>query len=268
MRIVVVLTLSMVLSPAMAGAGFDRSHSLWQDLVSRHVHWIAGGTGSQVDYAGFQKDRARLDQYTQSVSRVTTAEFNGWPKADQLAYLINAYNAFTVQLILTKYPELDSIKDVGSLFKSPWKKKFFSLLGEKRHLDAIEHGMIRKPGVYDDPRIHAAVNCAAIGCPALRNEAYVGSRLDAQLEDGMVRYLKARDRNWYDVDSRKLVVGKIFDWYETDFKQGHRGITSLSQFFTRYADILTDSSEGRRRIAAGQVKITFSDYNWRLNRRP
>ncbi|MGD8911013.1 MAG: DUF547 domain-containing protein, partial [Chromatiales bacterium] len=94
----------------------------------------------------------------------------------------NPYNAFTIELILTKYPGIESIKELGGLFRSPWKRRFFTLLGERRHLDNLEQDMIRAFGVFDEPRIHFALNCASIGCPMLRNEAYVAERLDLQLE--------------------------------------------------------------------------------------
>jgi hypothetical protein len=105
-------------------------------------------------------------------------------------------------LILTKYPELESIKDLGSVFSSPWKKKFFSLLGQERSLDDIEHGMIRAPGAFDDPRIHAGVVCASIGCPMLRPEAFTPEKLDAQLDDGMKRFLADGTRNRHSTPPR------------------------------------------------------------------
>ena len=92
--------------------------------------------------------------------------------------MINAYNAWTVEFILTKYPDLDSIKDLGSFFNSPWDKEFIPLLGKTVSLNDIEHGLIRGSDRYNDPRIHFAVNCASIGCPALREEAYTGDKLN------------------------------------------------------------------------------------------
>ena len=124
------------------------------------------------------------------MSAVPPAEFERWSREQQMAFLVNAYNAFTVELILTRWPDLKSIKDLGSLLQSPWKKKFFVLLGEERHLDWIEHEQLRPR--YQDPRVHAAVNCASIGCPALRPEAFVAPRLDAQFDDGMQRFMSDR----------------------------------------------------------------------------
>lgn len=116
------------------------------------------------------------------MSRVDQLEFDQWSTRQQLAFLINAYNAWTVELILEKWPDIDSIKDLGGIFSSPWRKEFISLLGEKRSLDNIEHDLIRGSGRYQDPRIHFAVNCASIGCPALRAEAYTGAKINQQLD--------------------------------------------------------------------------------------
>ena len=96
-------------------------------------------------------------------------------KADRLAFLVNAYNAHTIALVLTRYPDLASIKDLGGWITSPWKQKFFELLGESRSLDDVEHRMIRGGVGAREPRVHFALNCASIGCPALRPEAYRGA---------------------------------------------------------------------------------------------
>nr|MCU0919333.1 DUF547 domain-containing protein [Burkholderiaceae bacterium] len=149
------------------GAGFDHSHAAWTALLRKHVRLVRGGQATQVAYAGFAADRAVLKTYLDSLSAVAPAAFSDWSKPERQAFLINAYNAFTVELILTKYPDLKSIKDLGSLLSSPWKPKWIPLLGGKVSLDDIEHAMLRKRGDYDDPRVHFAVNCASIGCPAL-----------------------------------------------------------------------------------------------------
>ena len=143
------------------------------------MKWLPDNKQSRVDYGGFKADRAELKKVLDAMSAVSKSEFDAWPKPQQMVFLINAYNAFTVELILTKYPDLKSIKDLGSFVNSPWKKKFFKLLGEERTLDWIEHEQLRPN--YGDPRVHAAVNCASIGCPALRSEAFTVAKLDAQI---------------------------------------------------------------------------------------
>ncbi len=256
---------TILILAASPAAAFDHQYTAWEQLVQKNVRWISGGTASQVSYAGFLKDRDALQTCLDEFSGVSRKSFDGWDKNRQLAFLVNAYNAFTINLVLTKYPDVKSIKELGSFLKNPWKKEFFTLLGEKRSLDWIEHDMIRKPDLYDDPRIHAAVNCASIGCPALRNEAFTAEKLDAQLEDNLRRFLKDRSRNRYDVKSGKLEVSMIFNWYGKDFEKGYRGFTSLESFFGKYADLLADKPEDQAKIREGKVKITFLEYDWNLN---
>ena len=133
---------------------------------------IQDGQASRVDYSAFQKNQKVLQAYLASMSAVSRSEFDSWTKDQQLAFLINAYNAWTIEFVLSAYPDIKSIKDLGSFFSSPWKKEFINLLGETRSLDNIEHTLIRGSGRYNEPRIHFAVNCASIGCPALLNRAY------------------------------------------------------------------------------------------------
>jgi hypothetical protein len=245
--------------------GFDHKHAAWTALLRKHVRLVRGGQTTQVDYAGFKADRAALTAYLDSLSAVTPTTFGGWTQAERQAFLINAYNAFTVELILTRYPDLKSIKDLGSLLSSPWKPKWIPLLGNKVSLDDIEHAMLRKRGDYDDPRVHFAVNCASIGCPALREEAFVAARLDAQMDEQTLRFMSDRTRNRYNAQRGRLELSKIFDWYGEDFRLGHRGIGSLPAFAARYADQLAEAPADRERIRAVQADIVFTDYDWALN---
>ena len=251
--------------PAARAQAFDHGHSAWTALLKKHVVVLRGGQASQVRYAGFAADRAALQAYLDTLSALGEAGFAGFTRPQQMAFLINAYNAFTVELILTRYPKLASIKDLGSLFQSPWKPKWVPLLGTKVSLDDIEHEMLRARGRFDDPRVHFAVNCASIGCPALREEAFVPGRLDAQLDEQTLRFMSDRTRNRYDPASGRLQVSKIFDWFGEDFRLGHRGISSLPAFLARHADVLADAPADRERVRAQRVEIDFLDYNWKLN---
>ena len=244
------------------GQGFDTAHREWDALLKKHVVLVAGGKASQVRYAAFAKDRAALKAYLDALSAVPAATFDAWPKAERMAFLINAYNAFTVELILANYP-VKSIKDIGGILDNRWKRKFFSLLGQPSYLDRIEHEMLRKPGAYDDPRVHFAVNCASIGCPMLREEAYTAAKLDAQLEEQTRRFLGDRSRNRY--ANGRLEVSEIFRWFKEDWTSGYRGIRSREAFFARYADLLADDPAARQRIAEGQAAIAHLDYDWSLN---
>ena len=237
----------------------------WNLLVKNNVHWNLNRTASQVNYAGFQKTHDFLKRYLFSLSAVTRTEFDTFRREQQLAFLINAYNAFTVELILTEYPEVTSIKELGSLFSSPWKKKFFLLLGESQNLDGIEHDLIRGSGRYDEPLIHFAVNCASIGCPALLDEAFVAEKLDQQLLESTERFLNDRSRNRFDARTGTLEISSIFDWYAEDFSKGWRGYDSLHDFFRTHGDWITDDAESVEKLREAALRIEFLDYDWSLN---
>lgn len=251
--------------PAIAQTTFDHTYAAWDALLKKHVRWLPDGKQSRASYKGFAADRAALKTVLDGMSAVPQATFDGWSQPQQMAFLINAYNAFTVELILSKYPDLESIKDLGSVFSSPWKKKFFSLLGQERSLDDIEHGMIRAPGAFDDPRIHVGVVCASIGCPMLRPEAFTPEKLDAQLDDGMKRFLADGTRNRHDAASGRLLVSKIFDWYGKDFEKGHKSYDSLKTTFARHAAQLAATPEAQAKVRSGDYKLEFLDYDWKLN---
>jgi len=255
-----------------AAAPFDHSHAAWNALLARHVVEVDGGRASRVRYAGFAAERAALAAYLARLSRVPAADFEGWTRAQRMAFLINAYNAYTVEKVLTRYPDLRSIRDFGRVIGNPFKDRFFTLLGHPASLDDIEHGMLRKPGAYDDVRVHFALNCASIGCPMLRAEAYTASRLADQLEDQARRFLSDRSRNRLDAGSGALQVSKLFDWFEEDWKRGTRGfdgsapaIESREAYFARYAPLLAGEAAGQERIASKRAPLEFLEYDWTLN---
>lgn len=258
------IILSLILfsiSPWLQASSFSHTH--WNDLLKKHVTNTADGHSTQINYAAFKKQRSDLNAYLKTLSALSQAQFDVMAKDEQLAFLINAYNAWTVELILTKYPDLTSIKDLGSIFSSPWKKSFIPLLGETISLDDIEHGLIRGSDRYQDPRIHFAVNCASIGCPALRTEAYTGDKLDTQLEDQTRRFLSDRSRNRFSKDTMEL--SSIFKWYRDDFEAGWRKAESLSAFLALYSNALSLSPETEKQLRSGSIDIDFLDYDWNLN---
>jgi hypothetical protein len=262
----------LVMAPFAARAQFDHSHAAWSELLKKNVVVIDGGKASQVRYAEFVKDRAQLKNYLDSLSKVNEAEFASWSKPQQMAFLINAYNAFTVEKILTRYPNIKSIWDFGKVFGNPFKDRFFTLFGRVFSLDQIEHETLRKKGVYDEPRVHFAVNCASIGCPMLREEAYVAERLDAQLEEQARRFLSDNSRNRFSPQKSALEVSKIFDWYKQDWANGYRGFTgkgepiqSREEYFARYDKLLADEPQSQKLIQEQKAPITHLDYDWSLN---
>jgi hypothetical protein len=259
--------LAAILLPLSAAAGdFDHRHEAWSALLGRHVYWLPDGHASVVDYAGFAADRAPLKAYLERLSAVPMAEYQGWAEPERQAFLINAYNAFTVELILTRYPDLKSIRELGSLFRSPWRQRFFSLLGESRSLDDVEHGLLRGAPDFAEPRIHFVVNCASIGCPALRPEAYRAQDLEAQYADQTARFLGDRSRNR--VRDGRLEVSRLFDWYAGDFLAPEFPLRPPLGFLARHAELLGDDEATRARIARGELRLRYTDYDWALNRTP
>lgn len=236
-------------------------HSRWSQLLTSNI--VSAGASTQVDYGGMDKQSALLQQYLDSLSNVKKADFDRWEKSDQLAFLLNAYNAWTVKLVLSDYKNIESIKDLGSIFQSPWKKSFIPLFGDEVSLDHIEHTLIRGSGRYNDPRIHFAANCASIGCPALRNEAYDGAQLDKQLEEQAQLFLSDSTRNFAKGD--RVSLSSIFKWYRGDFEAGWRDTYELSEFLLLYANALSLTAAQIEALETDDMDIKFLDYDWHLN---
>ena len=269
MKKILALIAALGLSTAASAQSFDHSHAAFTTLLKKHVIVLDGGKASQVKYAELKKDQPQLKSYLDQLSKVTESEFNGWNKPQQMAFLINAYNGYTLELILQNYP-VKSIKDIGGVFDNRWKRKFFKLLGQDSFLDKIEHETLRKPGAYNEPRVHYAVNCASIGCPPLREEAFTTDKLNVQLEEQAVRFLSDRSRNRY--ANGKLEVSMIFNWFKEDWASGYTGfdgktpaIKSREEYFARYAKQLADSPADQKIIADGKATISHLDYDWNLN---
>lgn len=241
----------------------ENLHSGFDSLLRKHVITIDNGASTQVDYAGFMRDKPLLDDYLSELTKVEQTTFDSWSDNHQLAFLINAYNAHTIALILTEYPDITSIRDLGSFFSSPWKKEIAPLLGEIRTLDDIEHNLIRGDNKYQEPRIHFAVNCASIGCPALREESYTGDKLETQLQEQTQRFLADKTRNYLLDDT--LYLSKIFSWYGDDFEQGWQGAHSIEAFIGLYSDALGLSEMQANKLISGDMSISFNEYDWRLN---
>ncbi|WP_202962397.1 DUF547 domain-containing protein [Congregibacter litoralis] len=259
-------SLMLIPTPSRAEAPDDVLHASWNTLLQSCVEDTEDGYSTAVNYDCFASKESALDGYLHALKAVSKDELLGLNDHRQLAFLINAYNAWTVKLILNNWPGVDSIRDLGSLLLSPWKKSFIPLLGGIVSLDDIEHGMIREPGRFDDPRIHFAVNCASIGCPALRREAYRGEVLDSQLEEQTRSFLGDPSRNRLRGD--ELEISSIFKWYRDDFEQGWRGAESLELFLARYAGALNLSSQQLVQLEKGDIDIEFLAYDWRLNQTP
>jgi len=220
------------------------SHAKWDVLLQKHV-----SEDGKVNYQGFKDDIVALEAYLEVLSASHPNKQN-WTKDERLAYWINAYNAFTVKLIVDNYP-VKSIKELGgAIYKvnTPWDIKFIYIEGQNYDLNNIEHGIIRKQ--FNEPRIHFAVNCASVSCPNLSNRAYAGDKLDEQLTAATKSFLSNESKNQISATSPK--VSKIFSWFRGDFKKGNR---SVINFINEYAPSQINKD----------ANLGYLDYSWELN---
>lgn len=221
------------------------SHALWDQLLKAHVK-----PDGVVNYRGFIKDKAKLEQYTTLLSE-NAPDRKTWSKNEQLAYWINAYNAFTVKLIVDNYP-VESIRDLGPKLKIPlikdvWHYKFFKIGGVESSLDEIEHSILRKE--FDEPRIHFAVNCASVSCPPLLNEAFMADKIESQLKKVATAFINDPTRN--KISASSIQISSIFSWFKGDFtKKG-----TLIDFLNLYSKVKIKPD----------AKVSHLDYNWNLN---
>ncbi|MDW3197449.1 MAG: DUF547 domain-containing protein [Cytophagales bacterium] len=224
------------------------SHEIFDVLLKKHVD--ASGL---VSYRGFEKDREQLDQYLDLLTDNPPNDQH-WTEPEKLAYWINLYNAFTIDLILDHYP-VESIKDIGAkvqvpFVNTPWDIKFIEIAGEKYDLNNIEHNILRK--IFEEPRIHFAINCASMSCPKLRAEAFKASKLEEQLQEQAVEFLNDPARNLISPD--KAEVSKIFQWFSGDFTKSG----SLREFLNQYV---------QQKILE-EADIDYMDYEWSINETP
>jgi hypothetical protein len=233
--------LASTLLPAAAGDTVD--HGIYAELLAKYVR------NGVVNYAGFKADEVRLDQYLKVLEQVDP---EGLSRDEQFAFYINAYNAWTIKLILTGYPGVKSIKDLGSWLQSPWKKEFVRIHGKTLSLDDIEHSILRPR--FKDPRLHFAIVCASKGCPPLISEPYRGATLDAQLTRVTSDFLNRPENSRLEDDT--LRVSSIFKWFAEDFNRDVVG------FYLRFAQgELKQKLEARR----DRIEVKYLDYDWSLN---
>ena len=230
-------------TPSFSEEGELVDHDMWDSLLQKHVNEIG-----LVDYEGFVQDKAALETYLDKLS-MNPPEGAQWTEVDKLAYWINAYNAFTVKLIVDNYPT-SSIKDIKKgipFINSVWDIKFFQIANLKMDLTTIEHGILRK--VFDEPRIHFAINCASMSCPNLYDQAYTSDKLNEQLDFVTRQFINDQNKNVLSPD--KIQISKIFAWFKSDFTENG----SLIDFINRYSVIKISSS----------ATIDHLDYDWSLN---
>jgi hypothetical protein len=213
-------------------ASFD--HTLWTYVLQKYV-----SDQGQVDYKGIKANASELISYLEALSRHTPDK--SWSRADKLAYWINAYNAFTVKLIIDHYP-VKSIKDI----RSPWDKRFIKLGDNTYTLNHIEHEILRK---IDEPRIHFAIVCASVSCPKLLNTAFEAEQLETQLLNATREFLADPERNH--LSENHIKISKIFKWFAKDFKKDG----GLIDFLNKYSDVAISENADK----------SYKNYDWGLN---
>ena len=217
-----------------------------------------------VDYTGLQANRKQLDRFNRSLGEVSPETYASWNEAEKIAFLSNAYNAFTLQSIIDRNPLEDSIRDI----KGVWNRRKFNLVGEEKTLDNIEHDILRRE--FNEPRIHVALVCAAMSCPPLRNEPYLGEKLDAQLEDQTTKF--ANSIHGFDLNRQdnEVYLSSIFKWYGKDFIKtygidnkfdGNEQQRAVLNYFSTHLD-----SQARQFLEENDYRVKYLDYDWSLNK--
>lgn len=219
------------------------SHEHWDSLLREYV-----SSDGLVDYRGFKKDSLRFGAYLEQL-RTHHPNPKNWSEEEQLAYWINAYNAFTIELVLKHYP-VKSIKDIRRgipFINSVWDISFIEIEDAEYDLNNIEHGILRKH--FSEPRIHFAIVCASASCPPLRPEAYTPAKLEQQLNEQARIFINDPARNR--LSPQRIEISKIFYWFKGDFTE----VGSLIDYLNRYAEV----------EIAKDAKKDFLDYDWSLN---
>lgn len=210
------------------------SHEAWDKLAQKHI----SATG-KVNYKGFKADKAAFDAYLQSLADNPIQ--SSWSRSKKMAYWINAYNAFTIKLIVDNYP-IKSIMDLDG--GKPWDRKWIKLGGKTYSLNNIEHDILRPQ--YKDARIHFAVNCAAKSCPPVWNRAWTASNLNSQLERATKTFINNSKYN--SVSAGSATISKIFEWYAVDFGE-------IVAYINKYANTKVNSG----------ATVNYKEYDWALN---
>ncbi len=233
---------------------FDHGHAAFDRVLRQHV------TGDRFDYRALKADLAGLRGYLDTLEAVRASDFVTWSKAERYAFWINAYNAYTLMTVTERYP-VASIRDIGSAETTVWDEAFIplgALHGDSQRLslNQIEHEVLRAE--FPDARVHAAVNCASIGCPPLRAEAYLAERLEEQLDSQARAWIADAVRTRFDEESETVRVSKIFEWFEQDFVRDAGGAL---QWIARYAPV----PQATWIADARAVKLRYLEYDWGLN---
>ena len=232
------------------------SVKIYDKLLKKYVH------NGLVDYVNLTKDKG-LNSYINALSKFNPNTLTS--NEDKLAFWINAYNAYTLKVIVDNYP-VSSINDlhsggriIGHILKTTvWDKDFVVINNKNMTLNEIEHEIIRPK--FKDPRVHFALVCAAVSCPPLRNEAFVGEKLNEQLNDQGKIFLSDQSKNSFDVKNKIADLSKILDWFGSDFGNNN------TQILLRIKEYLPKQISESLDANIINWDINFKTYNWELNK--
>ena len=227
-------------------------HGAWSRLLAARVSPGADGIARFAYAAVTAEERAALDGYLEGLAAQPISRFS---RDEQFAYWLNLYNALTVRAVLDHYP-VETIRDIdispGLFADGPWGAELITVEGEALTLDDIEHRILRP--IWQDPRIHYAVNCAALGCPDLLSEAFTAASADA-LMTAAARAFVNHPRGVRVVDGT-AEVSSIYAWFAEDFGGGTPGILAHLRAF---------ADPPLRAALEGVTVISDHDYDWALN---
>lgn len=259
-----IFLLAKVVLPAHAG--FDHTHKKWTEILSAQVN-----DRGRVNYKALIKNRSPFDEYIKDLATVKSSEIKSWSRDNQLAFWINAYNAFAMKIIVDNYPikpgrglkakfyPAKSIKQIPGAFDEIKN----TAAGQKLTLNALEHEILRK--IFQEPRIHFAIVCVSVGCPYIWNRAYEGGKLEQHLSAAAKRFVRNRVNVKLNLPKNEVYLSKILNWFHEDFakftgatKYGkYNGVVSFcSQYF---------SLPLQKQINSTKAKIIWFDYDWSLN---
>lgn len=227
---------------SVPAAAFDHGFALLRDSVLAPFVSEAG-----VDYAALRERPEPLDRFLTECARVSFDEYRAFPREQQMAFLLNLYNAATLRLVLDHWP-MESLREIGGLFRSPWTVKSISLFDRKVGLGQILHDILRPE--FRDPRVHFALSNAARGGPMLLSEPYIAENLSVQLDRQTDLFLRRAEINR--CEDGVLYLSPIFRWYENDFGK-KRGVREFAKNF------FPDVSE--------KTPIHYTNYDDSLNSR-
>lgn len=230
-----------------------QNHQLFTEILNQYVK------NGLVDYKNLKND-SRLGKY---LNQLSNTDLEKLTRNEKLAFWINAYNAFTLQVIVENYP-VESITDLSTggkiigylLGKTIWDKAFISINKTKYSLGDIEHKILRK---MSEPRIHFAIVCASISCPPLRNEAFEADKIEKQLNDQAIQFVNDPARNYFDIKKKKAYLSKILSWFAEDFGSSDENVLKFVSYY------LPENISKKITGDLSNWNISYKEYNWNIN---